>query len=78
MCTCRPPTDAIDPGSSAEGSKLSCYADSNNEEPWATLWRQAHEEAKAGKREITEDGYYFVACPDCAGTGKAPDVKEGS
>lgn len=35
------------------------------DEPWATLWREA--EAK----EPTNDGWHFVRCSDCGGTGKA-------
>lgn len=35
------------------------------EEPFRSLWLEA--EAK----EHTDDGYHFVKCPDCDGTGKA-------
>ena len=34
------------------------------EEPWRTLWLEA--EAK----EPTDDGWHFVLCPTCKGTGK--------
>ena len=34
------------------------------DEPWHTLWLEA--EAK----EPTDDGWHFVICPDCNGTGK--------
>jgi len=36
----------------------------DREEPWHTLWLEA--EAK----ELTDDGWHFVKCPDCRGTGK--------
>jgi hypothetical protein len=36
----------------------------DREEPWATLWKEAEEE------EHSEDGWQFVTCPDCTGSGK--------
>jgi hypothetical protein len=36
-------------------------------EPWATLWRAA--EAK----EPADDGWHFVRCPTCNGTGRKTD-----
>lgn len=41
-------------------------------EPWHTLWLEA--EAK----EPTDDGWHFVKCPDCKGTGKKPIKAENS
>lgn len=34
-------------------------------EPWRTLWLEAEQ------KEHAEDGWHFVMCPDCNGTGKA-------
>jgi uncharacterized C2H2 Zn-finger protein len=36
----------------------------NMEEPYHSLWLEAE------KKETTEDGYHFVKCPSCHGTGK--------
>jgi len=36
----------------------------SDEEPWRSLWLEA--EAK----EPTDDGWHFVECPTCKGTGK--------
>lgn len=33
-------------------------------EPWKTLWLEAE------KKEHADDGWHFVKCPDCGGTGK--------
>lgn len=53
--------------------KLCCPSD--NEEPWRTLWLEAEE------KEPSEDGWHFVTCPDCNGSGKADednsDAKHG-
>ena len=35
------------------------------EEPWRSLWLEV--EATEGP---SENGYHFVTCPDCKGTGK--------
>lgn len=35
------------------------------EEPWRTLWLEAEAQTPA------EDGWHFVRCPDCGGTGRA-------
>lgn len=37
-----------------------------DKEPWKTLWQEAH--IAAGEHEC--DGWHFVKCPDCGGTGK--------
>lgn len=34
------------------------------DEPWRTLWLEAELKNKS------DDGYHFVKCPDCNGTGK--------
>ncbi len=39
------------------------------EEPFRTLWLEAE------KKEPTDDGYHFVVCPECNGTGKEGDKK---
>ena len=36
----------------------------DNDEPWHTLWLEAEAESP------TEDGWHFVRCPDCNGTGR--------
>lgn len=41
----------------------------NMEHPWRTLWLEA--EAK----EPTDDGYHFVKCPYCDGTGRVNWLK---
>ena len=33
-------------------------------EPWYTLWIEAE------MREHSDDGWHFVTCPECCGTGK--------
>lgn len=35
-----------------------------DEEPWHTLWLEAE------KGRPSDDGWHFVKCPDCKGTGK--------
>lgn len=37
-----------------------------------TLWDEAHK--KAGEHDC--DGWHFVTCPTCKGTGKAPPESE--
>lgn len=37
---------------------------SSDEEPWHSLWLTAEEKKSA------TDGWHFVVCPDCKGTGK--------
>lgn len=39
-----------------------CYDET--EEPWRTLWLEAEE------KKLTDDGWHFVTCPDCKGSGK--------
>jgi hypothetical protein len=34
------------------------------EEPYHTLW------LKAEQKKPTDDGWHFIKCPDCKGTGK--------
>lgn len=36
----------------------------DEEEPWKSLWLEAEEESP------TDDGWHFVLCPDCSGSGK--------
>jgi len=54
-----------------EGTGIVPISASDESEPWRTLWLKA-EEAKGP----SEDGYHFVKCPDCAGTGKAESIDE--
>ena len=35
-----------------------------DQEPWKTLWDEAE------IKEPTDDGWQFVKCPECKGTGK--------
>ncbi len=37
---------------------------------WKKLWDKAEEESPS------EDGWHFVVCPDCKGTGKTPASRE--
>ena len=50
-----------------EGTGRVPISQNDEEEPWRTLWLEA--EKKEGSQE---DGYHFVICPDCKGTGKDP------
>ena len=36
----------------------------DEEEPWRSLWLEAE------ARKSSKDGWHFVVCPDCMGTGK--------
>ena len=36
----------------------------DEEEPWRSLWLEAE------ARKSSKDGWHFVVCPDCDGTGK--------
>jgi hypothetical protein len=47
-----------------EGTGFVPVAKDDTEEPFRTLWLEA--EAK----EPSDDGWHFVKCPDCNGTGK--------
>jgi len=49
-----------------ENNPNGCYLEEGWEEPWITLWNEAEEE------HPTDDGWHFVVCPDCNGTGKKP------
>ena len=49
-----------------EGTGIVPVASDNMEEPWRTLWLEAEEQSGP-----SDDGYHFVKCPDCEGTGKA-------
>jgi hypothetical protein len=40
-----------------------CREGKDKGEPWKTLWIEAE------KKEPTEDGWHFVQCPDCKGSG---------
>lgn len=47
-----------------EGTGVVPISSDDEEEPWRTLWLNA-EAVKP-----TDDGWHFVKCPDCHGTGK--------
>jgi hypothetical protein len=47
-----------------EGTGFAPVHKDDTEEPWCTLYREAEE------KEPSDDGYHFVKCPDCNGTGK--------
>ena len=47
-----------------EGTGLVPIFKDETEEPFRTLWLQAE------KENPSDDGYHFVKCPDCNGTGK--------
>jgi len=38
--------------------------EADQEEPWRSLWLEAE------KKKPSDDGWHFVKCPDCGGTGK--------
>ena len=46
-------------------SGLSLIVKGDWEDPWKTLWQEAE------KKEPTKNGWHFVTCPDCKGTGKS-------
>lgn len=47
-----------------EGTGWVPVAEDDREEPWRSLWLAAEAEQKA------DDGWHFVKCPSCDGTGK--------
>jgi hypothetical protein len=40
------------------------------EEPFHSLWLEAE------KKHVSEDGWHFVKCPDCGGTGKKQEAEK--
>lgn len=54
-----------------EGVGLVPIGRSEKEEPWYTLWLEAE------KKCPTDDGWHFVCCPDCGGTGKRTPLPKG-
>ena len=47
------------------GARMDCRPDeSETDETLKNLWLEAE------KKEKTNDGYHFVKCPDCGGSGK--------
>ncbi len=52
-----------------EGTGWVPIAAEDYEEPWRTLWLEAE------RKEHAPDGWHFVKCPDCGGTGKRPEAK---
>ena len=51
-----------------EGTGWVPIARDDTREPWRALWLEA--EAK----QPTDDGWHFVKCPDCGGTGDRKSV----
>lgn len=49
-----------------EGTGRVPVSEHEQEEPWRTLWLDAECIAPA------DDGWHFVRCPACGGTGKRP------
>ena len=47
-----------------EGTGRVPISSDDTEEPFKTLWLEAE------KKKPTDDGYHFVVCPECNGTGK--------
>ena len=47
-----------------EGTGVVPIQSTDKEEPWRTLWLEAE------SVEHAEDGWHFVKCPDCKGTGR--------
>jgi len=60
-----PPDPKTMCGGQCEGTGWVPVHGDDRDEPWRDLW------LKAEKEEPTDDGWHFVACPDCGGTGKA-------
>jgi len=50
-------------GGQCEGTGVVPVHVDEQEEPWRTLWLEAEKESPA------EDGWHFVICPDCNGSG---------
>lgn len=49
-----------------EGTGFVPISNEATEDPWRSLWLAAEAAAPA------DDGWHFVKCPSCNGTGKAP------
>jgi hypothetical protein len=52
-----------------EGTGVVPIASDDMEEPWRALWLAAEAKQKA------DDGWHFVTCPSCGGTGKKPEIR---
>lgn len=53
-----------------EGMGVVPIKSDDDSQPWRTLWLAA--EAK----EHADDGWHFVKCPSCDGTGKRPETDQ--
>lgn len=51
--------------SHCEGTGVVPIKADETDEPWRSLWLEAERSCPA------DDGWHFVKCPDCGGTGKA-------
>ncbi len=45
-------------------SRSGLMVEGNLEEPWRSLWLEAE------KKKPSDDGWHFVTCPECKGTGR--------
>jgi len=52
-------------GGQCEGTGFVPIFKDEIEEPFKTLWLEAE------KKKPSDDGWHFVKCPDCEGSGKA-------
>jgi hypothetical protein len=57
-----PDPDIVCPGK-CEGTGWVPISCDNMSEPWRTLWLEAEKESPS------DDGWHFVRCPECGGTG---------
>ncbi len=68
-----PPDPATMGEDQCEGMGFVPISENEDEEPWASLWKEAEAKSRS------DDGYHFVRCPSCNGTGKkvppAPETK---
>lgn len=47
-----------------EGTGFVPIYENETEEPWRSLWLEAE------NKTHSEDGWHFIKCPDCSGTGR--------
>ena len=59
-----PPDPATVCGGTCEGMGCVPIHEDETDEKWKVLWDEAEKESHA------DDGWHFVKCPECNGTGK--------